>query len=96
MEKLATGMVFLERSSSTKLRTGISFGSVILTNRDAVVVAWNCTILDRHDCRRRIFCLNYSYFYYPWPATLLDLTVDNVAGLPLKLILILRDFWVRR
>jgi hypothetical protein len=38
MEKLATDMDFLERSSSTKLRTGISFGSVILTNRDAVVV----------------------------------------------------------
>jgi len=31
-------MVFLERSSSTKLRTGISFGSVILTKLDAVVV----------------------------------------------------------
>ena len=38
MEELATVMVFLERSSSTKLRTGISFGSVILTKRDAVVV----------------------------------------------------------
>jgi hypothetical protein len=38
MEKLATVMVFLEHSSSTKLRNGISFGSVILTNRDAVVV----------------------------------------------------------
>ena len=48
MEKLATGIVFLERSSSTKLRTGILFGSVILTNRDAVVVAWECTLLDRH------------------------------------------------
>jgi len=38
MEKLATGIVFLERSSGTKLRTGISFGSVILTNQDAVAV----------------------------------------------------------
>ena len=37
MEELATEMVLLERSSSTKLRIGISFGSVILTNRDAVV-----------------------------------------------------------
>lgn len=31
-------MVFLERSPSTKVRTGISFGSVILTNQDAVAV----------------------------------------------------------
>jgi hypothetical protein len=31
MEELATEMAFLERSSSTKLRTGISFGFVILT-----------------------------------------------------------------
>jgi hypothetical protein len=84
MEELVTGMVLLERSSSTKLRIGISFGSVILTNRDAVVVAWNCTILDRRVCRRRIFLLKYSYFDYCWPATLLDLTVDNVAGPPLQ------------
>jgi len=84
MEKLATDMVFLERSSSTKLRTGISFGDVILTNRDVVVVNRNCTILDRHDCRRRIFSLNYSYFYYPRACDTLDLTVDNVAGPPLK------------
>jgi hypothetical protein len=32
MEKLAADMVFLERSSSTKLGTGISFSSVILTD----------------------------------------------------------------
>jgi hypothetical protein len=66
MEKLATGMVFLERSSSTKLRTGISFGSVILTNRDAVAVAlelcdFRQTVLPQKD----IFFLTYSYFYTP-------------------------------
>ena len=38
MEELGTGVVFLERSSGTKVRTGISFGSVILTNQDAVAV----------------------------------------------------------
>jgi hypothetical protein len=38
MEELATDMVFPERSSGTTLRTSISFSSVILTNRDAVVV----------------------------------------------------------
>ena len=32
MEELAAEMVFLERSPSTKLRVGISFGAVILTN----------------------------------------------------------------
>jgi hypothetical protein len=38
VEELGTGVVFLERSSGTKLRTGISFGSVFLTGQDAVVV----------------------------------------------------------
>src|SRR5258708_2333868 len=42
--------------------------------------------------QKDIFFLSCSYFDYPWPATLLDLTVDNVAGPPLKLILVLRDF----
>ena len=38
MAELGTGVVFLERSSGRKLRTGISLGSVILTNQDAVAV----------------------------------------------------------
>jgi hypothetical protein len=39
VEELGTGAVFLVRSSGTKVRTGISFGTVILTNQDAGAVA---------------------------------------------------------
>jgi hypothetical protein len=38
VEELGTRVVFLERSSGTQVRTGIPFGSVILTNQDAVAV----------------------------------------------------------
>jgi len=38
VEELGAGVVFLERRSGRKLRTGIPFGSVILTNQDAVAV----------------------------------------------------------
>jgi len=36
--ELGTGVVFLQRSSGGKVRTGISFGSVILTNEGVVAV----------------------------------------------------------
>jgi hypothetical protein len=40
-------------------------------------MARNCTIVDRHDFRRRIqFCFTYN----PGSAAFLDLTVSNVAG----------------
>jgi hypothetical protein len=48
--------------------------------------ALSCTILDRHDLRRGIRSGSISSSqYYPRPATSFDLTVDNVAGLPLHL-----------
>ena len=91
MEELPAEMVLLERSSSTKLRVGISF--------------WRCNSYQPRCCRGGLELYNFrqtrlpqkdilSYlqlFLLPLACDTLDLTVDNVAGPPLKLILILRD-----